>query len=245
MNNIEISEVKKQQSREAFEKHFGIPVDARNGDTYHGDWTHLRWDGWQAALKFAEGLEASLREKGLDVTVTRKETSSQPSTAPALVTFTDGYEGPQFSDGHDWEGFSGGCIRCGCGPNCSEKNPGGDKGPLPAPSEEADNRAETDYVPEAGGWQKRIPHVSAPPAEEWVPLDESDKIIGTWVRSPDSERLRLVSDVVGDRVILYDFCTGSSEVSFQTLMNRGFTFLRPGQSWQPCKKLKTSTRAQH
>lgn len=29
--------------------------------------------------------------------------------------------GPDFHDGHDWEGFKGGCARLGCSPDC--KNP--------------------------------------------------------------------------------------------------------------------------
>jgi hypothetical protein len=28
-------------------------------------------------------------------------------------------QGPGFEDGHDWEGFNGGCSRLGCGPDCA------------------------------------------------------------------------------------------------------------------------------
>jgi hypothetical protein len=36
-------------------------------------------------------------------------------------------DGPDAEDGHDWEGFPGGCGRFNCGPNCGPENNGGDR----------------------------------------------------------------------------------------------------------------------
>ncbi len=30
-------------------------------------------------------------------------------------------KGPDYPDGHDWEGFPGGCARLGCGPDCAKQ----------------------------------------------------------------------------------------------------------------------------
>jgi hypothetical protein len=56
--------ITEQQSREAFEKHFRISKEARQNETYGGDFTHCRWDGWQAALKFAEEQQNKLCAHG-------------------------------------------------------------------------------------------------------------------------------------------------------------------------------------
>jgi hypothetical protein len=47
----------------------------------------------------------------------RKLLSAAPK-APQQVSNTP-QDGPDFSDGHDWEGFPGGCERFGCTSNCS------------------------------------------------------------------------------------------------------------------------------
>jgi hypothetical protein len=44
-----------------------------------------------------------------------------------ITNMRDCEDGPEVPDGHDWEGFVGGCQRFGCGENCNENNVGGDK----------------------------------------------------------------------------------------------------------------------
>lgn len=52
--------------------------------------------------------------------------SSDQADLQAVKTWDDG--GPDFGDGHNWEGFQDGCSRFGCGPNCSPSNVGDPNG---------------------------------------------------------------------------------------------------------------------
>lgn len=46
---------------------------------------------------------------------------------PVIDENWDGESGPGAEDGHDWEGFIGGCERFNCGAGCSKELPGGRK----------------------------------------------------------------------------------------------------------------------
>jgi hypothetical protein len=46
----------------------------------------------------------------------------KPIEAWGLVTpDVKGHDGPDFGDGHDWEGFPGGCERFNCAPGCDKR----------------------------------------------------------------------------------------------------------------------------
>lgn len=84
-----------------------------------------------------------------------------------------------------------------------------------------------------GGWQFRIP--PAAPEPEYIPLGREDVPPGSalrWINGNGSWSLIVNVDVGRGLVI-----TSTGQYSFKDL-TIGVEILRPGQDWQPCRKLK-------
>jgi hypothetical protein len=89
----------------------------------------------------------------------------------------------------------------------------------------------------AEGQQSAKRPLPAPPAEEWVPLTAEDVPPGTFLRlAGDGPHSWRTCDVHSKGIFW-----GGGWKRWENLMDERDMIKRPGQDWQPCKKLKTPT----
>jgi hypothetical protein len=82
--------------------------------------------------------------KGKGYTVNKSKPIGDGNTIKSYYKdedFNQLHGGPDVSDGHDWEGFKGGCARFNCKPNCSAEHPGGTGTASPIPGDEQHTKA--------------------------------------------------------------------------------------------------------
>jgi hypothetical protein len=276
--------ITEQQSREAFEKKFGVPIGSRRGEWYGSQGNSDRWEGWQAALKLAEGQSNQPEPFGIP-----QETAILPKPPPHyhLATDEERKRLPEGSKAHDagdvWvkssnigKDVSGFSVIYAC-PDASSLVTFTDGKLNPPPLGQWHRE---DWTPEmlAGGWrplllgEQECPEdesswdgltwenngkahryqslglaacnwilhrtrrpLPAPPAEEWVELGPEDVPPGSVFRNIGSYNGAWLAPTVvhAGGVELAGALTG-----FETLAKEK-EILRPGQNWQPCKKLKT------
>jgi hypothetical protein len=80
-------------------------------------WVRVPVEPTNAMVEAAE-LDSCGRLLADDIADAYSAMLSAAPKAPQQVSNTP-QDGPDFSDGHDWEGFPGGCERFGCTSNCS------------------------------------------------------------------------------------------------------------------------------